>query len=887
MVSRFSGIEEFTRRKRKNIRELSENTPPNNENNENINNIIDDVTTNDGADSGANNGGGAEDFSASAKSHTANSTSTNNLLPMLPIRDLVVYPYMILPLFVGRDASIQAVENAIQHHDRMIVLVSQKDIQTEKPSIDDLYQVGTAAMIMRMRKLADGRVKILIQGLHKVRILEIDDKGPFYRCQTDKIEQPTQNLDRILVQAITKNVKEKLEKLVSMGQNISPDILLVLEDIEDPGRLADLIASNLHLRVSEGQSVLETIDPVERLKFIDTILARELNVTLMQQKLKSHQSNQQSNHQQASQFFKSTKDGKIAGKDETLPEDEFNEIRQKIIDRKLPEDHLKESLKQLSRLEKMHPDSSEANILRTYLDWVIDLPWVEIKNENLDLFHAKQTLDEDHFDLEPVKERILEHLAVRKLKGAKCKSPIICFAGPPGVGKTSLGRSIAKATGRDFVRISLGGVKDEAEIRGHRRTYVGSMPGRFLQAMKQAKSINPIIMLDEIDKIGSDYKGDPSSALLEVLDPEQNHAFRDHYLGLTYDLSNVMFIATANNLDQIPGPLRDRMEIINITGYTQEEKLAISKKFLIPKQMYENGVTEKFVEFSDDALMEVIRGFTREAGLRNLERQIGALCRKVARKIAAGEGQKTIILSESVEKLLGPKLYSTEDLRAHDEIGVATGLAWTSAGGEILSIETTKMKGRGITLTGKLGDVMKESAQAAMGYIRSHAEKLGIDESVFENNEIHVHLPAGAIPKDGPSAGITLATAIVSLLTGTHISRDIAMTGEITLKGKVLPVGGIKEKALAAMRMGIKNIILPWGNIKDLVDIPEEYKRHINFIPVKNIREVLEIALVDWDPEKVVLFEKEQIKKKKRKKLDRGSGHGHGTGHGHGQSSVA
>lgn len=815
-------------------------------------------------------------------------------LPLLPIRDLVVYPYMILPLFVGREASIQAVEDAINHHDRLIVLSSQKDIQSEKPNFDEIYNIGTVAMIMRMRKLPDGRVKVLIQGLKKVRILSYEATEPFFTVNIEKIDTIVPETDKILVNAIAKNVKEKLEKMVSMSQNISPDILMVLEDIDDPGRLADLIASNIHLKVSEAQSVLETIHPVERLKLIDAILSRDVNILLMQEKLKL-QNPFQPGHPLNAKTAQEIKEAKVAlgslqksAREDGTTDDEFSEIRQKIIDKKLSDEVLKESLKQLARLEKMHPDSSEANILRTYLDWITDLPWQDYRDETIDLLKAKEILDEDHFDLMQVKDRILEHLAVRSLKGNKTKSPIICFAGPPGVGKTSLGRSIAKAIGREFVRISLGGVKDEAEIRGHRRTYVGSMPGRFLQAMKQAKSSNPVIMLDEIDKIGSDYKGDPSSALLEVLDPEQNYNFRDHYLGVPYDLSHVMFIATANVLENIPAPLRDRMEIIYLSGYTQEEKLAISKKFLVPKQMDENGVSDKFVEFTDSGLLEVIKGFTREAGLRNLERQIGSLCRKVARKIAAGEGSKTIIIPESVDRLLGPRVYSDEDLRHQDEIGVATGLAWTSVGGEILYIETTKMKGRGITLTGKLGETMKESAQAAMGFIRSHAQELGIDEEVFEKNEIHVHLPAAAIPKDGPSAGITLATAIVSLLTGTHVSKDMAMTGEITLTGKVLPVGGIKEKCLAAMRMGIKNIIIPMSNVKDLVDIPEEYKKKINFIPVKNIMEVLELALIDWDglvtsgPRNGVQSIEQHAKKKKKKKRD-----ATGTGTGTGYNSVA
>jgi ATP-dependent Lon protease len=475
-----------------------------------------------------------------------------------------------------------------------------------------------------------------------------------------------------------------------------------------------------------------------------------------------------------------------------------------------------------------------------------DIPWTAESKEVTDLAFAKDVLDEDHFDLEKIKERILEYLAVRSLKGAQAKGPILCFSGPPGVGKTSLGKSIAKATGREFIRIALGGVKDESEIRGHRRTYVGAMPGRFIQAMKQCKTINPVILLDEIDKLGSDFKGDPASAMLEVLDPEQNCSFRDNYLNVNYDLSKIMFIATANMLEQIPGPLRDRMEIINLSGYSQEEKVQISKKYLIPKQMDEHGITNEHIEFTDEGVQAVIAGYTREAGLRNLERQVGALCRKVAKKIASGEHTKTHIFSSTVEELLGPPTYSREDSNEYDEVGVATGLAWTAAGGEILHIEATKMKGRGITLTGQLGDVMRESAQAAFGFIRSRAAELGIDEKVFEENEIHIHLPAGAIPKDGPSAGITLTTVMVSILTNSYISKDIAMTGEVTLTGKVLPVGGIKEKALAAMRAGIETIIIPWKNQKDVLEIPAHYRKKLNFIPVKNIQEVLSIALVDW-----------------------------------------
>lgn len=773
-------------------------------------------------------------------------------LPLLPIRDIVVYPFMILPLFVGRESSIQAVEHSLNNTDRLILLASQKDITAEAPEPSEIYELGTVAMIMRMRKLPDGRIKILVQGLSKARIINFDQTEPFFVSKVAKVEDVAVESGNIAVNALMRNIREQLERVITLGKVLSPDILMVLEDIQDPGRLADLVASNLNLHVGEAQMILEVLDPIERLHKINDILTRELEILAMQQKIK-HVAKDEINKSQKEYFLREqirAIKSELGDENNAQPEDEFQEFRDKIANCKMPEEAEKEAIKQLGRLEKMHPDSSESSILRSYLEWLTDLPWSAGSDEIYDLDQAQEILDEDHFDLKKVKERILEYLAVRKLKDGKLKGPILCFSGPPGVGKTSLGKSIAKATGREFVRISLGGVKDEAEIRGHRRTYVGSMPGRFIQALKQAKTNNPVILLDEVDKLGGDFKGDPSSALLEVLDPEQNNTFRDHYLNVPFDLSNVMFIATANVLENIPGPLRDRMEVLNLSGYTQEEKVAISKKYLIPKQMNENGITDDHIEFTDEGVQTVIRNFTSEAGLRNLERRIGALCRKVATKIAKGEGNKTQILPKEVETLLGPPLYTKEDEKEYDEIGVATGLAWTAHGGEILYIESTKMKGKGLTLTGQLGDVMKESAQTAIGYIRSKANELGVSEDAFDENEIHIHLPAGAIPKDGPSAGITLATTIVSLLTDLPINKEVAMTGEITLTGKVLPIGGLKEKSLAAMRMNIKTIIIPWKNKKDLVDIPEEYRKKINFIPVKSIEEVLEVALIGWKKEK-------------------------------------
>jgi len=774
-------------------------------------------------------------------------------LPLLPIRDLVVYPFMILPLFVGRESSIEAVEHAINHTDRLILLSSQKDIKAEHPSPEDIFEIGTVAMIMRMRKLPDGRIKILVQGLSKARIMSYEQSNPFFMTKLMKLDDVKEDKDPVKTNALIRTIKDQLEKVISLGKVLSPDILTVIEDIQDSGRLADLVSSNLNLPVTEGQMILETLDPVERLHKINDILTRELEILAMQAKIRIAAKDEMSKTQKEYFLREQIKAIKSELGDEgQSPEgdDEIADFRDKIKKCKMPDEVEKEAVKQLTRLEKMHPDSSESSIIRSYLEWLTDLPWSASSDEKIDLDEAFKILNEDHFDLLKVKERILEYLAVRTLKGKDMKGPILCFSGPPGVGKTSLGKSIAKATGREFVRISLGGVKDEAEIRGHRRTYVGSMPGRFIQALKQAKTNNPVILLDEVDKMGSDFKGDPSAALLEVLDPEQNHAFRDHYLNAPFDLSNVMFIATSNVLEDIPGPLRDRMEILNLSGYTQEEKLSITKKYLIPKQMHENGITDEHVEFNDDAVRTIIKYFTSEAGLRNLERKVGALCRKVAMKIAKGEAQKTHILPDNVFELLGPPVYTKEDEKESDEVGVSTGLAWTAHGGEILYIESTKMKGRGLTLTGQLGEVMRESAQTAIGYIRSRAADFGIDENVFDENEIHIHLPAGAIPKDGPSAGITLATTIISLLTDTPISKDVAMTGEITLTGKVLPIGGIKEKALAAMRMNIKTVILPAKNEKDLVEITQEYRDKINFVPVKTLDEVLDVALVGWAEKK-------------------------------------
>ena len=799
-----------------------------------------------------------------AKNYEGSHIEFKEILPLLPVRDIVVYPFMIIPLFIGRESSIRVVQEACDNYDRLIFLPAQKDVHEEAPAPSAIFELGTVAIIMRKRFLKDGRVKILIQGLSKARIVNFVQSEPFYRVKLAQVQAPKTTPDQITCEAMVRSVKENLEKVIATGKVLTQDILMVLEDTKDPGRLADLIAANLNLKVNEAQMILETLDPVERLQQINEILRRELAILSTQERIKTQVHEEASRSQKEYFLREQIRAIKNELKDRGSGEfDEFQEFRQKIKECKMPQETEKESLEQLSRLEKMHPDSSEASILRTYLEWMISMPWSISGQENLDLDQAKAVLDEDHFDLEKIKERILEYLAVRKLKKGKIRGPILCFSGSPGVGKTSLGKSIARSIGRKFVRLSLGGVKDEAEIRGHRRTYVGAMPGRFIQALKQAKTNNPVIMLDEVDKLGSDFRGDPSSALLEVLDTEQNHSFRDHYLNVPFDLSNVMFIATANVIENIPDPLKDRMEILNLSGYTQEEKMSIAHKYLIPKQIKENGVTKEHITFSNGGLETVIKNYTSEAGLRNLERQIGSLCRKVARKIATGDNKKVVIKPQTVIDYLGPPYYTKDEENDYNEVGVATGLAWTSVGGEVLYIESTKMSGKGLTLTGQLGEVMKESAQAAIGYIRSRSVDYGIDPEFFDKHEVHLHMPAGAIPKDGPSAGIAMATAIMSCVTNLPIKKNVAMTGEITLTGKVLPIGGLKEKSLAAMRMGADTIIIPFQNKKMLEDIPEEYRKKINFIPVRNFDEVLTVTIVGWEERLQSLKKKEGRKKKK------------------------
>jgi ATP-dependent Lon protease len=778
------------------------------------------------------------------ESHEKSELKIPEFLPLLPVRDIVVFPYMILPLYVGRDLSINAVNEALASG-RVMLLVAQRDQSVEEPTPDDLYRVGTVVTIIRMVKMPDQRVKILVQGLIKGRIKEFAAQKPFYKVRVERFEDeaPDPSISDVEAEALSRTVKEQMSSLLEKGKIISPDILAVVESLDEPGKLADLVASNLGLKVEEAQNVLETASPVKRLKKVGEILGRELELLSIQEKIQTQAHDELSKTQRDYFLREQMKQIQKELGDTDDRSAEVNELNEKIKKAKLPEAVLKEVEKQVSRFAKMHPDSAEATTVRTYLDWILDVPWSLSTKDNIDIKKAKKVLDEDHYDLEKIKERILEYLGVAKLK-KDMKGPILCFLGPPGTGKTSLGKSIARALGRKFVRMSLGGVRDESEIRGHRRTYIGALPGRIIQGFKQAGFNNPVFMLDEIDKLGSDFRGDPSSALLEVLDPEQNHSFQDHYLGLPFDLSKTLFLTTANMSDTIPPALRDRMEIITLSGYTAEEKLEISKKYIVPRQIEAHGLTKTNITITDSALKEIINMYTREAGLRNLEREVATICRKQALKVAKGKAARGFkVTDKNVKEFLGAVKFIKEDEKEKAQVGVATGLAWTQYGGEIMHIEVTTMKGKGgLTLTGKLGEVMRESAQAAFSYCRANAAKLGIKPEFAGELDVHIHVPAGAIPKDGPSAGITIAVALASALSGKPVRNDVAMTGEITLRGRVLPIGGLKEKTLAAMQAGITSVIIPYNNISDLQEIPDYVKKNVKFIPVKTVENVLQHA---------------------------------------------
>lgn len=776
------------------------------------------------------------------------SSTQKRVLPLLPLRGILVFPYMVIHLDVGREKSVQAIEEAMIK-ERVIFLATQKEAQTDDPSEDDIYTVGTVAEVKQLLKLPGGTIRVLVEGIARAKINKYVDQDPFFSVEIDQYEEEHEKTAQ--VEALMRNLVTQFEQYVKLSKKIPPETVVTVVNIEEPGRLADIVASHLTLRIEDKQSILESIDVDKRLEKLCAIVSKELEIVELERKINVRVRKQMEKTQKEYYLREQIKaiQKELGDKDDRMAEGE--ELREKIAKAKLPKEVEEKALKELDRLEKMPPMAAEAAVVRNYLDWLLALPWSKSTRDRLDINMAETILDEDHYGLEIVKERILEYLAIRKL-AKKLKGPILCFVGPPGVGKTSLGRSIARALERKFVRISLGGVRDEAEIRGHRRTYVGAMPGRIIQGMKTAGSRNPVFLLDEIDKMNMDFRGDPSSALLEVLDPEQNNSFSDHYIEAAYDLSNVMFITTANIQHNIPRPLLDRMEIINISGYTEEEKVQIAMRHLLPKQVKEHGLNKDTIQISENTIRRLIQEYTRESGVRNLERNIASLCRKAAKQIVSGKTKKVKITVQNLEQFLGKPKYRYGIAEKEDQIGVATGLAWTEVGGDTLAIEVTTYKGNGkLTLTGKLGDVMKESAQASYSYVRSRAAELGIKDEMFEKYDLHVHVPEGAIPKDGPSAGITMAVALASALTSRRVRHDVAMTGEITLRGRVLPIGGVKEKVLAAHRAGIKTIILPMDNQKDIEEIPNNVKKQLELKLVDHMDEVLKIALrkVKFSPE--------------------------------------
>ncbi|MDR1920358.1 MAG: endopeptidase La [Candidatus Adiutrix sp.] len=776
-----------------------------------------------------------------------NDTNIPSELPLLAVRDVVIFTDMILPLFIGRDASVAAVE-AAQENDKLVLIVTQKDPAKDEPGPADVYQVGTVAMVMRQLRMPDGRLKVLVQGLAKARVIAMTASDPYIRALVEPLAEPATPTSSVELEAMMRNVREQSQKILSLKEILSEEVAAILDNIDDPGRLADMVASNLRIKVEMAQKVLETEDPLERLRLVNSVLAQELKVATMQAKLDSEAREEMDKSQREYYLREQLRAIKRELGEEGAKDDELADYREKIKKAHLPKEVSAEALKQLARMEWTHPDAAESSLIRTYLDWILDLPWSVSTRDHLDLAEAKKVLDTDHYNLEKVKDRILEYLAVRKLH-KKQKGPIICFAGPPGVGKTSLGQSIAKAMGRKFVRFSLGGMRDEAEIRGHRRTYIGALPGRIIQGLKTAGANNPVFMLDEVDKIGADFRGDPASALLEVLDPEQNNAFSDHYLNLPFDLSKVMFITTANLLDTIPQALEDRMEVIHLSGYTAEEKVEIARRHLIPRLIADHGLKSEEMTFADAAVKKIIASYTQEAGLRGLDKKLATVCRKVARRVAEGKNGPWRITPASLHKYLGPPEILPEPERAEGQVGVATGLAWTEFGGELMYIEVRTMPGKGnLTLTGQLGEVMKESAQAAVAYARSYAAELGLGYDFYENIDIHIHVPAGAVPKEGPSAGVSLMAALISALTSRPVPKDMAMTGEITLRGQIMPIGGLKEKSLAALRAGIKKVIIPRQNLKDLEDIPQQIRHKMEFIDVDEIGQFLNIVFGSAKP---------------------------------------
>jgi ATP-dependent Lon protease len=766
------------------------------------------------------------------------------VLPILPLRNSVFFPGGVLPLAVGRQKTIALIKDAVRD-EQVIGVVTQRRAEEEDPGAADLYTVGTVARVVKLLKMGEDNYSLVVQGLARFRVLDLVQENPYLKARVDPVEDKSVT-DDVEVEALAINLKKLAREVIELMPELPAAATELVESITHPGHLADLIAANVDVPIEEKQQVLETVELKARMKLVLELLNRKREILKLSNKIDSAVKGEMSKTQREYYLRQQLKAIKEELGELGEEEEELDELAERLKKAGLPPEVDKVAQKELNRLKSIPTASSEYTVARTYLDWIADLPWSKRTDDNLDIANAKQILDADHYGLDKIKKRILEYLAVRKLKN-DMRGPILCFVGPPGVGKTSLGQSIARATGRKFVRLSLGGVRDEAEIRGHRRTYVGALPGRIIQSMKKAGTINPVMMLDEIDKLGADFRGDPSAALLEVLDPEQNYSFSDHYLDLAYDLSKIMFIATANLLDPIPGPLKDRMEILELPGYTFEEKVHIAQNHLIPKQLKEHGLSSEAIAITEKALIAVIVSYTREAGVRNLERRIADICRAVAVEVASGKvqaGAKRTVDEADLADMLGPEKFYNETAERTEIAGVATGLAWTAAGGDILFIEATRMTGKGsLTLTGQLGEVMKESAQAALSYLRSKADALGIPANFLEKTDLHIHFPAGAIPKDGPSAGVTILTALVSLLTGNRVRSDVAMTGEVTLRGLVLPVGGIKEKVLAAHRAGIKRVIIPARNEKDLVDVPEQARKELDFVYAAHMDEVLAAAL--------------------------------------------
>jgi len=765
-----------------------------------------------------------------------------DILPVLPLRGIVIFPNQIHPFLVSRPASLRLIEDVGQAS-RVIGLSAQKNPEEENPAPEGLFPRGTAVRILKMLKYPDHSVRVLVQGIARIDLLDFVQIEPYFRANVHRLGEAVEG-DKEL-DALQAHLVSQFSKFVSLVPYLPDELQVMAMQVREPARLTDMVASYLKIAVEESQDLLSTNDVRARLEKLIVILGREIELLELGHKIQSQVQTELNKNQREYYLRQQLKAIQKELGEGDARSSEIEDLEKKIEAAKMPEDARKAADKELDRLKMIPPESAEHTVVRTYLDWLVTVPWSVSTDDNLDIKHARSVLDEDHFDLEKVKERILEFLAVRKLK-SDTKGPILCFVGPPGTGKTSLGRSIARALGRKFVRLSLGGIRDEAEIRGHRRTYIGSLPGRMIQGLRNAGSNNPLFILDEVDKLGTDFRGDPASALLEVLDPEQNNAFVDHYLDVPFDLSKVLFLTTANVLDPIPPALRDRMEVLELPGYTEEEKLQISERHLVPKQISENGLGNIKIEFTPDTVSEIIRSYTREAGLRNLEREIGRVCRKIARALTEGETAPERVTPDMLHRFLGPRKFFSEAAERTQEPGVATGLAWTPNGGDILFIESTRMNGqKGVTITGSLGDVMKESAQAALSYVRSRAAQLGIAPDFFEKSDLHIHVPAGAIPKDGPSAGVTIAASLASLLSARPVRSEVAMTGEITLRGKVLPVGGVKEKVLAARRAGIKTVILPRRNESDLEDIPEEARKEMEFVFVDTVDEVLRHALRD------------------------------------------